>query len=266
MSLAAQTENGNLITLKGRVVEAYTDNPIAGIPVQVSAYDYPFVFDITIYTDQDGYWTIQAPSGHDYDYIVDAASYGYSVEGIYNDNVTKLFPLELLAIVKGKVVDATNRKPIPNAKVSIIYHYSFISLFDPHEDDEGSYEIEETVTDEYGNYSCVFMLKMKDRFEFGGQDSWSYSVRCGDYEEYLTGGYDYGEGKLIVENGELMVVYERNIETTMVVVGEDAGLVDGIYVISKRSYDERHYGISGAEVVPTSKGLHIVKGKKVMVK
>ena len=50
------------------------------------------------------------------------------------------------------------------------------------------------------------------------------------------------------------------------VVSEDAGLVDEVSAIEIDSSDVRHYGLTGVEVSRVSKGIHIVNGKKVIVK
>ena len=49
-------------------------------------------------------------------------------------------------------------------------------------------------------------------------------------------------------------------------VSDDAGIVDGISNVSVGMSRTRHYGVTGAEVAPMSKGIHIVDGVKVVVK
>ncbi|MBQ6209624.1 MAG: DUF4859 domain-containing protein [Prevotella sp.] len=58
-------------------------------------------------------------------------------------------------------------------------------------------------------------------------------------------------------------IWENDGDT---IVSDDAGVVDGISVMEFGPSDARHYGLSGVEVSPVSKGIHIVNGKKVVVK
>lgn len=50
------------------------------------------------------------------------------------------------------------------------------------------------------------------------------------------------------------------------IVSEDAGVVDDIAGVNVDADDARHYGLAGVEVSRVSKGIHIVNGKKVVVK
>jgi hypothetical protein len=58
-------------------------------------------------------------------------------------------------------------------------------------------------------------------------------------------------------------VWEVDGET---VVSDDAGVVDGVRGTSIGTSESRHYGLTGVEVNPLSKGIHIVNGMKVVIK
>ena len=49
-------------------------------------------------------------------------------------------------------------------------------------------------------------------------------------------------------------------------VSEDAGVVDDIAGANVDAADGRHYGLTGVEVGRASKGIHIVNGRKVVVR
>ena len=49
-------------------------------------------------------------------------------------------------------------------------------------------------------------------------------------------------------------------------LGEDAGLVDGINQTEIAAGSAKHYGLGGVSINGNAKGIHIVNGKKYIVK
>ena len=98
-------------------------------------------------------------------------------------------------------------------------------------------------------------------------DRWN---EIGDRQAYLVlssapGGTDIGGAT----GGPAMGIPMRFVNATDddPMVSEDAGLVDGINDIQRNeAHDGEFYSISGVRVSAPTKGLYIVKGKKVLVK
>lgn len=240
-------------------------NPLEG--VEVSATLRALIGDnpIIAVTDQDGQYTIDLPEGYFGDMIYwikasveDGETMLGSVEefvplsedGDTEVNLT-LGEVESLDVPDYRneylVLDAETGEPIEGATIQEFYRH--------YEHDNGIQKGEKFVTDEMG--CSTTDNRISDGF-------------CWHPSYVMVKAADYGTEKVYVEfvlgsdsqgGLEQVIIYMRKKH-----VGEDAGLVDDINTVNADGKAMRHYGVSGVEIAPNAKGLHIVNGKKILVK
>ena len=158
-----------------------------------------------------------------------------------------IFELEKEAqscIVSGVVKDACTDKPVANAYIEIWGTTENIVSEDGSMI-SGSFIIKDTYTDENGYYST----------EVGYFNN--YEIYC------IAKGYIIDDSNFEFDENGVVKNFWLKKEGAC---SDDAGLVDGINAVDADGKALKHYSVSGVEIVPTAKGLHIVNGKKVLVK
>lgn len=123
----------------------------------------------------------------------------------------------------------------------------------------------------YSGSDGVYQIDLPDGgVNLDGEFFWSSHLTC-EIEGYVTSEV-YNLWKNPVDEYGIMTIdfvlqkEEANGDDVGVPVGEDAGLVDGIETVNTGEKAGKHYSVSGVEIAPNAKGLHIVNGKKVLVK
>ena len=85
-----------------------------------------------------------------------------------------------------------------------------------------------------------------------------YVVKCG------AEGYVESPIATILVDGTVVYNFSLNKDDSQ--LGEDAGLVDGINQTEIVAGSAKHYGLGGVSINGNAKGIHIVNGKKYIVK
>ena len=133
--------------------------------------------------------------------------------------------------LQGVVVNAETGRPIAGAVVTIVVDGQNITA----------------VTNQNGQYSIAVP-----------EANVEYSVKC-TAENYV----DSPVATVLVDG---TVVYNFSLTREDGQISEDAGLVDGINRTELTSDSSKHYGLGGVRVNKSAKGIHIVNGKKYIVR
>ena len=260
------------VLIQGTVIDAFTKMPISGANVCLDG--------ATVMTDKNGCWNFQTPYKDIVNHEISASANGYIFWSNYNyyddiydipteDNVinisTELYRDVMLVHLKGVVIDKNTKNPVRDAKIYV---------YESQDRDDGWWvdpiKLVSTTTDSNGFYSCDFIANVIERGQ--GIDIFSYFLKCGNVnvsvgDIRIDRDYDlHNFGNIVVENGDVSIYAVINIEDDIRKLSDDAGIIDSIDTINRNEKATKHFDISGAEISPNAKGLHIVNGKKVVIK
>lgn len=246
----------NAKSIQGTCVDEQ-GNPLADM--EVSVYLRALVGDApdVVYTDANGKYIIDLPDSYFGNLIYSIMVSGeigdlYYFAGEQNitlsDDITivnfTLYGSEIPGMESNGpvykeyiVVDATSGKPIEGVSLTEFYWI---------EDEEQLGSVPPVFTDEYGCYSEEVPL-----FE------WIYRP-----SKVLCEVEGYSSQYIELHGDHKTVIYMEKDNA----VSDDAGLVDGINSVKDCEKVSKHYYVSGVEISPNVKGLHIVNGKKILVK
>ena len=138
---------------------------------------------------------------------------------------------------------------IPQAKVSV-WGYNAnakvarVNAIAPR---EGATLIASTTTDENGYYFIQY-----DEQLFSAYSNFCITIEAEGYETRTYEAEEITDNNFTLENDNS--------------VGDGAGIVDGIAQVKIGATKGKHYSVSGVEISPNAKGIHIVNGKKVIVR
>ena len=242
------------------IVKDEQGNPLADM--EVSVYLRALVGDApdVVYTDANGKYIIDLPDSYFGNLIYSIMVSGeigdlYYFAGEQNitlsDDITivnfTLYGSEIPGMESNGpvykeyiVVDATSGKPIEGVSLTEFNWFDDINgnqLLGPEPP---------VFTDEYGCYSKEVPL-----FEWIMRPA---AVLC-EVEGYSS--------QYIELHGDYKTVIYMEKDNA---VSDDAGLVDSINSVKDCEKVSKHFNVSGLEISPNVKGLHIVNGKKILVK
>lgn len=255
----------NARSIQGTCVDEQ-GNPLADVRVSVTLRALVGDGPEAVYTDAEGKYVIELPDGYFGDMVywiiasknTDDGAYGIVKSFIpLSDDVTEI-NLELMFDEvltfdtfdyrnEYLVLDIETGEPIEGATVQEFYRH--------YEHDNGIQKGEKFVTDEVG---CITTdNRISETFCWHpsyvmakAQDYGTEKVFCN-----FTGGGGLSSGL------EQVIIYMKRGK-----VSEDGGFPDGIEQVNLNVPTSKHYSVSGVEIAPTTKGIHIVNGKKMIVK
>ena len=249
------------------VIDAKTKEPIANANLTLTRFDFgssengvpdPSYTQEFVTDNQGFYYTTESGWPRNYLMSIKCEADGYEGKLLTVEETIKksiagyqvnyfIFELEKEAqscIVSGVVKDACTDKPVANAYIEIWGTTENIVSEDGSMI-SGSFIIKDTYTDENGYYST----------EVGYFNN--YEIYC------IAKGYIIDDSNFEFDENGVVKNFWLKKEGAC---SDDAGLVDGINAVDADGKALKHYSVSGVEIVPTAKGLHIVNGKKVLVK
>lgn len=259
--LKKEGANQGLRTIRG-IVKNEAEEPMSGTKITVVLSHWFNRGDApSAVTNEKGEYVIELPEDYKggvlYAMIIEDDERGMFIQERFEplDNTIKwqgLFQICEESLYEVNVIDAKTKEPISNAKLTVTREKAV------YDGDEDPYKTEECLTDDQGFwYDHTYIGFGTDKLvsimcEAEGYESKSLTVQ----ESVGNNGnnYVYGPNYLI---------FELKKEGCC---SDDAGLVDGINTVNATGKALKHYSVSGIEIAPNAKGLHIVNGKKVLVK
>ena len=255
----------NAKSIQGTCVDE-SGNPLADVEVSVTLRALVGEGPEAVLTDADGKYVIELPEGYFGNEIYWITAYKSVDEGAYGKqesfipisgdvtevDLTLLFDENLLMDNfdyrnEYLVLDIETGEPIPGATVQEFYrHYEHDNGIQKGEmfltDDIGCYTTENRISQDFCWHPSYVMAKATD---YGTEKVFCNFV-LGDG---MTGGL------------EQVIIYMKREKCS-----EDGGFPDGINMAKIGETSVKHYSVTGVEVLPSTKGIHIVNGKKVIVK
>ena len=188
------------------------------------------------YTDAQGNVLTEAPSAvgtYTVTFIFEEGSYikAGTIANVGTFTISEETIVNPTGTLQGIVVNASTGRPISGAVVTISANGNSITA----------------VTNGNGQYSIEVP-----------EANVEYSVKC-----TATDYVESPETTMLIDG---TVVYNFSLTKEDGQIGEDAGLPDGINRTELNSDSSKHYGLGGVRVNKSAKGIHIVNGKKYIVK